>query len=378
MPLDVPGRPPAGHDHADFTRRGLFALAGVLATAGATDLAWHALHGSAAGSSQRLITAGDPGGSGAAAAHRAASPRPTLPPAAPTPSPHVTATPSAPAHPPPGRGGQHVRGDRPGHGADRHPHPHQHQHHKVEHVTLPPPRVTVRSQPAYAVHDLLPAAPHRAIALTIDDGPDPEWTPKVLRLLDKHRVRATFCVVGIHVAAYPSLVRDIHRAGHAIVNHTWSHPLPFASLPEKQIVAQITRNTRAIEVAAGVTPQLFRAPGGEWSPFVYRAIAAYGLVPLDWDVDPADWARPGTRKIIRRMRRAGPDDIVLSHDGGGNRRETVQALRKVIPSWKRRNLEMVPLLLPPQRKPPASPTASPTPTPTPRLSSPSPSGSPAA
>jgi peptidoglycan/xylan/chitin deacetylase (PgdA/CDA1 family) len=361
MPLDVPGRPDPGRP--DYTRRGLFALAGALATAGATDLAWHALHGSPAGSPQRLITASDPGaGAGVVArpgSSGSATPHPTTLAGSSTPTPHASVPASPPAHPANGRGRHHGTGDQPGHGRPA--------HRRVEQVTLPPPTVAVHSSPAYDVHDLLPDAPHRAIALTVDDGPDPDWTPKVLRLLDKHGVHATFCVVGIHVAAYPGLVRDIHRAGHAIVNHTWSHPLPFASLPEKRIVAEITRTSRAIEKAAGVTPQLFRAPGGEWSPFVYRAIAAYGLVPLDWDVDPADWALPGTRKIIRRMKRAHRDDIVLCHDGGGNRHETVRALRTVIPSWKRRKLEMVPLLLPSQRKP-APPPSSPPPTPTPATS----------
>jgi peptidoglycan/xylan/chitin deacetylase (PgdA/CDA1 family) len=375
MPLDVPGRPgPGRFGPRDYTRRRLFALAGALATAGASDLAWHALRGTSGGT-QRLSTAGDP--SGGLIGHRPAgspTPHPTVLPGSPTPgaSPRVTPSPSASvsasasAHPPPA--GRHGSGDKPGRGTHT-------ARHRVEHVTLPPATVDVQSRPAYAVHDLLPDAPHRAIALTIDDGPDPEWTPKVLRLLDKYRVQATFCVVGVHVAAYPGLVRDVHRAGHAIVNHTWSHPLPFASLTEKQIVAQISRNQRAIEAAAGVTPQLFRAPGGEWSPFVYRAIAAYGLRPLDWDIDPADWATPGTRKIIRRMQRAKPDDIVLCHDGGGDRHETVQALRTVIPSWKRRNLDLVTLLLPSQLKVPAQPTTSPTPAPPP---APSTSGSPTA
>jgi peptidoglycan/xylan/chitin deacetylase (PgdA/CDA1 family) len=367
MPLDVPGRPGRrSPDRVDYTRRSLFAIAGALATAGATDLAWHALHGSSSGTAQRLISGGEPGGGTGLAGHRPGttpSPHPTLLPGAPTPTTHASS--SAPANPPPGRGVHHGSGDRPGHGAGRPPH-------RVEHVTLPPATVPVQSRPAYDVHDLLPHAPHRAIALTIDDGPNPEWTPKVLRLLDKHRVQATFCVVGVHVAAYPGLVRDIHRAGHAIVNHTWSHPLPFASLTEKQIVAQITQNTHAIEVAAGVTPQLFRAPGGEWSPFVYRAIAAYGLMPLDWDIDPADWAMPGTKRIVARMRKAQRDDIVLCHDGGGDRHETVAALHKVIPSWQRRKLEMVTLALPSEpRQPAAPPSTSPTPGLTPTSPSPS-------
>jgi peptidoglycan/xylan/chitin deacetylase (PgdA/CDA1 family) len=92
-----------------------------------------------------------------------------------------------------------------------------------------------------------------------------------------------------------------------------------------------------------VIPQLFRAPGGDWSKFVFQAIAAYGLEPLDWDVDPRDWALPGTKHIVKAMLKARPGEIVLCHDGGGNRSETVKALRKVLPSWKRRGLATIPL-----------------------------------
>lgn len=211
-----------------------------------------------------------------------------------------------------------------------------------------PPRPTatrVRRHPAYYVRDLLPHASKHAIALTIDDGPDPEWTPSVLRLLDHHRVRATFCVVGVHVAAYPRLVRDVHRAGHAIANHSYTHVQPFASQSERRIVSEIARTQRAVERAAKVTPQLFRSPGGDWSPTVYRTCAEYNLRPLDWDVDPQDWRQPGTGAIEASMLRARPDDIVLCHDGGGDRSETVQALRHVVPEWQRRGYDLIPLLL---------------------------------
>ena len=353
----------------------MLVAAGLLATAGAGDAAWRLLHGPSA-TTQRLLAAGDPAATGAVPGPRLpgglAMPSPTRFPATsaltPTPTPHATETAVGHAAHRGSGDGDHDRDDPRGRrgGTARTP--------KVEPVTLPPPRVAVRTRPAYYVHDLLPDAPPRALALTVDDGPDPEWTPKVLRLLDRFGVQATFCMVGLHVAAYPNLARDVHRAGHAIVNHSWSHPLPFALLPERQIVAQITDTQRAIERAAKVTPQLFRAPGGEWSPFVYRAIAAYGLQPLDWDVDPVDWAAPGTRRIARRMLHARPNDIVLCHDGGGNRRETVNALRTVLPTWKRRNLDLVTLLLPGESSPPspsprsspsASPTLTPSATPTP-------------
>jgi peptidoglycan/xylan/chitin deacetylase (PgdA/CDA1 family) len=210
----------------------------------------------------------------------------------------------------------------------------------------------VRSHPIYKISEIDRHPPKKAIALTVDDGPDPDWTPKVLRLLDKHQMQASFCVVGIHADSYPGLIRDIHKAGHVIVNHSYTHVQPFARQSEKRIVAEVTRTQRAIERAAKVTPELFRSPGGEWSHFIFRAIASYGLLPLDWDIDPIDWARPGRRKIQHAMLRGRPGDIVLCHDGGGNRSETVRALRRVLPAWKHRGYTTIPLVVPEHAKHP--------------------------
>ncbi len=138
--------------------------------------------------------------------------------------------------------------------------------------------------------------------------------------------------------------------------------MPFNKQTEKRIVNEITRCQRAIEKVAKVTPQLFRAPGGAWSPFIFRAVAAYDLIPLDWDVDPMDWAMPGTRKIERAMLKGRPNDIVLCHDGGGNRSETVRALRKVLPDWKHRGYVTIPLVVPAERKRRSSHSTPPTPT----------------
>jgi peptidoglycan/xylan/chitin deacetylase (PgdA/CDA1 family) len=220
---------------------------------------------------------------------------------------------------------------------------------RAEHVALPTARIQVQTRPAYYLADVVPEPPRRTLALTIDDGPDPDWTPTVLRLLDKYRMQATFCIVGVHVASYPRLVRDIARAGHAIVNHSYSHPLNFARLNERRIVHEITANQQLIEQTVKVTPQLFRSPGGDWSRFVYRALAAYDLLPLEWDVDPEDWTLPGRRVIQRRMLRAQPNDIVLCHDGGGDRQETVRALRRVLPKWKHSGYTVVPLRVPETR-----------------------------
>jgi peptidoglycan/xylan/chitin deacetylase (PgdA/CDA1 family) len=278
----------------------------------------------------------------------------------------------------------HGHGNTHGHGHDHHG---KGAHHHLtakerarirrrEHVDLPPAKVRERSHPIYSVAQVDPHPPRRAIALTIDDGPDPEWTPKVLRLLDKHRMQASFCVVGIHADSYPNLIRDIHRAGHVIVNHSYTHVQPFAKQTERRIVEEITRTQRAIERATRVSPELFRSPGGDWSHFVFRAVAAYGLTPLDWDIDPEDWAMPGRKKIQQRMLRGRPGDIVLCHDGGGDRIETIRALRRVLPAWKRRGYTTIPLVLPasakrPPRRPQSHSTTSPSPS-----SGPSGSGTP--
>lgn len=169
------------------------------------------------------------------------------------------------------------------------------------------------------------------IALTIDDGPHPVYTPQVLRLLEKYRVTATFSMIGIEVRAYPGLARDVAAAGHLIANHTWAH-LNLAGLPPALVTGQMDQATEAIHAATGRTPGLFRAPYGAWSPVVLQQCARTGMTPLAWSVDPRDWSRPGVNSIVANiMRNTRTGSIILEHDGGGNRSQTVAALKIVIP-----------------------------------------------
>lgn len=203
--------------------------------------------------------------------------------------------------------------------------------------SAPPPvefPVTLRSRPVFSVHELLPQVPATAVALTIDDGPHPHWTPQVLDLLQRFQVRATFSLVGVAVRAYPQLVRRIVEAGHGVCNHSLTHPQPFTRLPAERIERQIAGTQALIAEAAGRTPRLFRSPGGTWNRTVFEAAARHGLVPIDWDLDPRDWARPGTAVITSRLLRAKPGEILLCHDGGGNRAQTVAALTTVLPTLK--------------------------------------------
>jgi peptidoglycan-N-acetylglucosamine deacetylase len=171
----------------------------------------------------------------------------------------------------------------------------------------------------------------KAIALTIDDGPDPVYTPQVLALLARYRVTATFSMIGIEVQAHPAVAREVAHAGHLIANHTWTH-LNLPWLSPAAVTEQMSRATEAIHAATGRIPHLFRAPYGAWSPFVLSQCARTGMVPLGWSVDPRDWSRPGVTSIVTNiMRNTRTGSIILEHDGGGNRSQTVAALKIVIP-----------------------------------------------
>ena len=187
-------------------------------------------------------------------------------------------------------------------------------------------RNPVPEQPVYYLDD----GP-KVIALTVDDGPSPVYTPQVLQVLEKYGVRATFSMVGENVSYYPAVAKDVAEAGHTIINHTWNHA-NLTSLSAAAQLTEITRATDAIHAAAGVQPRMFRAPYGAWSPRVLKYCAAEGLIPLDWSVDPRDWSRPGVSEIVTTiMKTTQSGSIILEHDGGGDRSQTVAALKIVIP-----------------------------------------------
>ncbi len=183
----------------------------------------------------------------------------------------------------------------------------------------------VQSAPEYYVH-----AGAKVIALTLDDGPSAIYTPQVLDLLQQYKITATFCMIGRQVAANRSLVAEVVAAGHTLVNHTWDHA-DQSKLTQAQIRSEISRTSDAL-AAVGVHPAIFRAPYGAWSRAVYEECAAADLRPLAWSVDPRDWSRPGVNTIVSRILAATrTGSIILEHDGGGDRSQTVAALRIVLP-----------------------------------------------
>jgi peptidoglycan-N-acetylglucosamine deacetylase len=199
------------------------------------------------------------------------------------------------------------------------------------------------TEPVYRVPQILPDAPANAIALTIDDGPHPIYTPMVLEVLQHYGVLATFSMIGINVQSYPEVARQVVAAGHTICNHSMWHPIPFTALSPAAIDAEVAGAMNQIWDATRTVPRLFRAPGGAWSPPVFQALSPYGLVPIDWDVDPRDWTLPGVAAIEQVLDSGQGGDILLCHDGGGNRIETVTALNEVIPALLARKLEFVTL-----------------------------------
>lgn len=185
--------------------------------------------------------------------------------------------------------------------------------------------------------------PSRPVMLTIDDGPSPTWTPRYLQLLARYKIHATFCMIGLHVQAYPALAREVAARGHTIANHTWTHDEQLPYRDQATIWREIHSTSDVIRRATGFVPNQFRAPGGVWGPRVFDELQRQHLMPLGWDIDPRDWALPGTPAITQAMLAARPLDIVLCHDGGGDRSETYAALQTVIPALLRRGYHFVTL-----------------------------------
>ncbi|NEA31169.1 polysaccharide deacetylase family protein [Streptomyces sp. SID13031] len=159
----------------------------------------------------------------------------------------------------------------------------------------------------------------KVIYLTFDDGPQEEWTPKVLSVLARHHAKATFFVLGREAAAHPELVEIERSLGHHVGNHTWDHPM----------LTHLTPQRVKEEIFSGVKSKCFRPPYRDTNALVEAVATANHQRQVLWDVDTNDWKKPGAAKIERAiLRGAYPGAIILMHDGGGNRAETVAALER--------------------------------------------------
>ena len=181
------------------------------------------------------------------------------------------------------------------------------------------------------------------IALTFDDGPSPYYTPQILAILQQYNVKATFFCIGRQVARYPDLVRQEYNDGNLIGNHTWSHP-NLALLSSSEILTQINLTADAIQQATGVRPTLFRPPYGVVNTRVLAKVNLLGLTTIIWNDEARDWSMPGTGVIISRiLNLAGDGAIILLHDGGGDRSQTIAALPTIIQTLRLRGFKFVTL-----------------------------------
>lgn len=189
------------------------------------------------------------------------------------------------------------------------------------------------------------------VALTYDDGPNPRVTPLLLAILERHGAKATFFSVGRFAAREPQLLRELAAGGHAVGNHTWSHP-PLPRCRAGQVRDELRRTRDAIE-AAGVElatvdgAALMRPPYGRRRPGTLRTVRAAGYVPVLWSVTGWDWRpRETAATIAARCERARGGDIVLLHDGrhrtpAADRFRSLAATEAILSALGTRGVEFV-------------------------------------
>ena len=186
------------------------------------------------------------------------------------------------------------------------------------------------------------------VALTFDDGPDPEHTREVLRVLDTHAAKATFFVIGHKAEKHPELVREILERGHAVGVHGFAHERLFAMRGSKHVRKDLERAIRTLELITDKTPTLFRPPIGHTNPTIARVAEQLGLVVVGWSVRAADGlARTQPRDVVVRIARGLEDGaVVLLHDAfehGRRKPAGVTALPEILEAIAARNLRVVPL-----------------------------------
>lgn len=194
----------------------------------------------------------------------------------------------------------------------------------------------------------------RYAALTFDDGPHAEYTPEILDLLRRHRVKGTFFLVGNASQRHPELVRRIHAEGHDIGNHTFSHPVsPFLKTDRRRFIREeIERTNRVIKRIVGRRPVLFRSTLAFWDLSVrdlLRQARECGHLPVGWTLSTRDWL--GNRFLIRSTFRKNCSltrDIVLLHDGAQktmvrNRQPTIEILPELIEHYRRSSYQLISL-----------------------------------
>jgi peptidoglycan-N-acetylglucosamine deacetylase len=194
------------------------------------------------------------------------------------------------------------------------------------------PRLVATAARPVVLKDRQPLGRGRTVVLTFDDGPDPVWTPRVLDVLRRHDAVATFCVVSGQARKHEELLAEIVDAGMRLCNHTRTHPPDVTLVPADHQRAEIVGARADLADATDAPVGYFRAPGGHWSPPVLKLAADHGMQPLGWSVDLRDWERLGVPAMLATLEQhLHPGAVVLLHDGGGDRAQTVEALEIMLP-----------------------------------------------
>jgi peptidoglycan/xylan/chitin deacetylase (PgdA/CDA1 family) len=171
------------------------------------------------------------------------------------------------------------------------------------------------------------------VALTFDDGPS-GYTPQLLDMLAQYHIKATFCLIGRQVPEYPDIVKRIVADGHTLCNHTWTHDEQLRTRTPDRIRWELQQTSDAIHaIVPGAPIKYFRNPGGNFSAQTVSIAASMGMKSIYWSVDPQDWRRPGVQPIINNvLNHTGQGSIVLMHDGGGDRSQTMTACKTILPN----------------------------------------------
>lgn len=178
----------------------------------------------------------------------------------------------------------------------------------------------------------------KVIALTFDDGPWPTTTSQILDILEQYGAKATFFVIGEQVADHADTVKRAHDMGCLVLTHTWDHAagsgggVSIVTMSPEEQVEEVTRGYQSIaDVLGEEPPHMFRAPGGNFYGDAVDNVWPHVDAEFGWDIDTEDWARPGSDSILSMILSADSGDIVLMHDGGGDRSQTVEALAAAMP-----------------------------------------------
>jgi peptidoglycan-N-acetylglucosamine deacetylase len=174
--------------------------------------------------------------------------------------------------------------------------------------------------------------PSSTLYLTFDDGPDPQWTPRILDLLEQADMRATFFVIGEQALRSPALLRRMIESGHEVGNHTFSHRHPW-SMSSKLAREQVRDGARAVSDVLGQAPRYYRPPHGRNRRCMNEEAAAQGEQVVMWNLSAIDWGMLGSApRIAKRLSHARAADIVLMHDGR-NRHNRPDQLLQILPEF---------------------------------------------